>query len=200
MAYISRRGRRPMENASKVNQSYIIRQPEARDFLKRCNFPQAAEESVISQQIVPIEFPEKSPTDSIIAIDGGFQETEVRKEFPTSYITFFNFGALFFKASDLDDLRRLPFILPEDMKKLRDMQRAKPFILPTCNVSLDGRTLTNSVRLAVFEFFTKSEDPPLMETLRWLLFENYNRNKPSQAYSLSTCPHCKATKIRLFSI
>ncbi|MGB7442530.1 MAG: hypothetical protein WA919_15810 [Coleofasciculaceae cyanobacterium] len=198
MAYISRHGRRPMEMASKINQSHIIHQAEVQDFLKRCNLPQAADESVITKQVVPIEVPDKSPTDYIITIDGGFTEAEIRKETPASSLTFYNFGALFFQSSVLEGLKQLPFILPEDMKKLRDMQRARPFTLPTRNISLDGLTLTHSVRLAIYEFFTKSQvddDPPLIKALRWLLFEEYNTSKPPQAYNLSSCPHCKTTKI-----
>ncbi|NEQ67551.1 MAG: NurA domain-containing protein [Symploca sp. SIO2D2] len=198
MAYISRRGRRPMEMASKINQSHIIHQPEIQDFLKRCTLPQAADESTITQQMVPVEVPDKSPTEYIIAIDGGFTEAEIRKETPASSLTFYNFGALFFQSSILEDLKQLPFILPEDMKKLRDMQRARPFTLPTRNVSLDGRTLTHSVRLAVYEFFTNNQvddDPPLIKALRWLLFEEYDTDKPLPEYHLSSCPHCKTTKI-----
>jgi hypothetical protein len=197
MAYISKHGRRSIESASKINQAHIIRQPDVKSFLERCTLPKPADPSVIAQQVVPIEFPEKSPTQFIITVDGGYTEAEIRKEVPSSAVTFYNFGALLLKVSDLDDLKQLPFILPEDMKKLRNIQRANPFTLPTRNVSLDGKTLTHSVRQAVYEFFSKSQDgdPPLIKALRWLIFEEYNSDKSPEDYNLSRCPYCSAKDI-----
>ena len=78
---------------------------------------------------------ENNPIKHIIAVDGGRSEVFVRKDFPSSTLTFFQFGALFFKTEDLEAISKKAFIDPEDMAKLNTIERYK-LALPTKNILL----------------------------------------------------------------
>ena len=89
-----------------------------------------------------------------------------------------------------------PFIDPDDMSKLKRIQRLK-LVLPIRNVSLKGEsTLTDSVRRAMYDFFRrKMDDGRLIDTLRWFIFQDYG---PKVAeWTLASCPVCAASNIPL---
>jgi predicted RNA-binding Zn-ribbon protein involved in translation (DUF1610 family) len=199
MGYISRNNRRPAEYASKGGHLGIINQPAVNTFLERCILPsRRGEVQMLPVNLVEVQPPEKNPIEIIIAIDGGYGETVIQKEFPSSLITFFNFGALMFRVSDLDNLKEIPFIDPKDMARLKNIQRF-PFVMPTKNISLDGNTLTNSVRLSLFEFFSQSQDgeKPFLDALRWLIFQQYQGGKAAPTWNLASCPSCEARNIEI---
>jgi hypothetical protein len=196
LGYTSRRNRRPSEYASKGGHLSIINEEAVNSFIKRCKLPFASEQiKMDSSSLVDIEPLEKNPIEIIIAVDGGYGETLITKEFPSSTLTFFNFGALMFKVSDLEDLREIPFIDPVNIAKLKRIQRFH-FILPTRNISLEGNTLTNSARQALFEFFTKKHngEKPFIEALRWLIFKQYGPGN-SISWNLASCPNCDERNI-----
>src|SRR5690606_30732207 len=123
-------------------------------FLKKGIVPKKAAEIELPEgnlfKLGPIS---QNPITHIVAIDGGFQEVPVQPEFPSSTICFFQFGALFFSISDLEQINNQAFIEPDDMAKLKQIQRLK-FTLPVRNFVLEGEaTITNSVRRAVYDFF-----------------------------------------------
>src|SRR5581483_6868955 len=112
---------------------------------------------------------------------------------------FYNFGGLLFETTDLQALHAKPFIDPEDMAKLRNMQRF-PFVLPTKNVCLNRCTsLVESVRWSIFDFFTQSHDneKPLINALRLLLFQEYNPGVTERVWILASCPVCHELRIRI---
>jgi len=189
MGYISRSGKRPFETASKSSHSYIINDPEVMSFLEGCDLPKEAEYVDLgSHNIVELEEVKNNPIKHIITIDGGYSEVFVKKEFPSSTITFFQFGALVFNVSDLDEISRLPFIDPEHISKLKNIQRLK-LVIPTKNTMLKGQiSLTHSIRKALYDFFMReSTDESLMETLKWFLYEEYENTIPN--WHLATCPN-----------
>lgn len=197
MGYVSRRGRRPAEYASKSSHSHVINDDSVREFLEGCELPKRAEEISfsghhnVSHQPVPA-----NPIQHIIAVDGGYSEVAVRTEFPSATICFFQIGALIFGIDDLDGIDRQPFIAPEDMAKLKNIQRLK-FTLPVRNITKKTeRTLTDSVRRALHDFFQrKTDDETLMETLRWFIFHEYGTRIPE--WNLASCPICGHTNIPL---
>ena len=139
---------------------------------------------------------DKNPIKNIIAIDGGYNEVPVKDRFPSTKITFFQFGSLIFKTSDLDEISEEPFIDPEDIAKLKKIDRFE-FVLPTRNI-LFGKTntLTDSVRLALYDFFIKDiDDDNLINTLRWFIYEEYGKNHSER--NLPSCPKCYARDIKL---
>jgi len=85
----------------------------------------AAEVDIPAELLVSIEPPVKNPIKKIIAIDGGYTDIMVRKEFPSSTLCFIQFGALVFSVSDLEEISRKEFIDPTDMARLKEVERFK---------------------------------------------------------------------------
>jgi len=139
---------------------------------------------------------ENNPIKHIIAVDGGRSEVFVRKDFPSSTLTFFQFGALFFKTEDLEAISKKAFIDPEDMAKLNTIERYK-LALPTKNILLkEASSFKESFRKSLVDFFMKgSAGETFAETLRWLIFQEFDA--PIDVYNLSTCPSCGAGDIPL---
>ena len=160
-----------------------------KDFLTNCELPKSVDEVEISdtmlQQVPQIN---SNPIKHIIAIDGGLTPVSVKKEFPSSTITFFQFGILSFSVSDLEGLADQAFIDPEDIAKLKNIQRLK-LTLPTKNINIKGeKTLTNSIRNTLFQFFNQTiEGDNLLKTLEWFLFQDYCN--PITQWNLATCPN-----------
>jgi hypothetical protein len=197
MAYANKYGRRPTEYASKSAHSQVVNDPLVRAFLEKCSLPKRADEvSFSDHRELPFEPVSDNPIRHVIAIDGGYDEVMVRSEFPSSPMCFFQFGALIFSVEDLEDLEEQPFIDPDDMSKLKRIQRLK-LVLPIRNITLgDESTLTDSVRLAVHDFFRqKVDDERLADTLRWFVFQEYGP-KVSE-WNLASCPICDARNVRL---
>lgn len=197
MAYANKYGRRSTEYASKSAHSQVVNDPLVRAFLEKCSLPKRADEvSFSDHRELPFEPVSDNPIRHVIAIDGGYDEVIVRSEFPSSTMCFFQFGALIFSVEDLEDLEEQPFIDPDDMSKLKRIQRLK-LVLPIRNITLgDESTLTDSVRLAVHDFFRqKVDDERLADTLRWFVFQEYGP-KVSE-WNLASCPICDARNVRL---
>ncbi|MHB1424098.1 MAG: DNA double-strand break repair nuclease NurA [Gemmataceae bacterium] len=167
------------------------------EFLAGCSLPKRAEEVNLSEHLsAPFEPMADNPIQHVIAVDGGYNEVAVQKEFPSATICFFQFGALVFSVADLEQLDDQPFIDPDDIAKLKRIQRLK-LMLPVRNVALKSEgTLTASVRKAVYDFFCRSmDDGKLIESLSWFLFEQYGGGVPS--WTLASCPACKTRSLPL---
>jgi hypothetical protein len=197
MPYSSVSGRRPGEAASKSAHGHIINDPKVRAFLERCDIPKKADDVHLDKHLVLSFTPlETNPIKHVIAVDSGFTEVAVQSRFPSAKICFFQFGALAFAMEDLIALERGPFIDPDDISRLKQIERLQ-LTLPLRNVQLKGEpTLTASVRRAVYEYFRqKLEDRELIETIRWLLFQEYGNG--ADTWTLSNCPTCRETRIPL---
>lgn len=201
MAYSARNGRKPLEAASKTNHSFIIRNPVVQAFLASCAIAQPPDPTLVSLKAVPFTKPSDDSIRLIIAIDGGLTEVMVQEKYPSSSYTFYSFGGLLFQTADLEALRAKPFIEPEDMAKLRNIQRFQ-FVMPTVNLTLKGcGSLVESVRRSIFDFFAESHDgeQPLIVALRWLLFQEYNPHMSDhdRVWTLGSCPNCQAPRIKM---
>jgi len=194
MSY-SKTGNRPFEFASKSNHIHIIKDPEVQNFLSQHELPKEGDEiSLFEQHLIDIDFDVKDSIEFIIAVDGGDTTVPVKSKFPSSTITFFQFGANLLTISDLKELREQPFISPQSISKLKELQRIK-FTLPTKNIGLiheNGKraTLTYSVRKALYDFFQKHD---YLKTLKWFLFEEY-KPIPKAERELASHPLNSATK------
>ena len=196
MGYVSKKGRRPTEYASKSSHSYIIKENAVISFLSNCNLPKPAEEiNIPESNIISIDN-NKNTINYVIAVDGGYTEATVVKEYPSAKISFLQFGALFFNLRDLEELENKKFIDPIDISKLKNIQRFK-FVVPTKNITLkDEKTLLDSVRKTIYKYFlSQPEDERFIDTLRWFIFEEYNNGKV--VWNLANCPNCNHTKINL---
>lgn len=187
---IRSRSSKPDEWASKINHTHIINDPFIKNFLDTCNFPKKASDINVQDLDLIYDFNADidNPIKYILAVDGGYTTVEVQKGFPSSQIAFFQFGALLFNVSDLNDLSEKPFIFPEDMDKLQDLQRFK-LVIPIKNIiSREQISLTDSIRKEIHEFFMKSRgNSRFIETLSWLIFEEY-KPTPLQFYTLGNSP------------
>ena len=182
MSYSSN-GRRPIELASKSSHHHIINDPEVQRVLGRIYRPPRDAGASIEEMCVPHVLPAENPIEFFITVDGGYTETAIEKEYPSRLIHFMQFGALYFKTDDLTSIGRMPFIAPEDMAKLKNIQRLK-LVLPTKGVRFNDETsLKGTVLKAVYEFFlnnTLSESHNLLDTLAWFIFKRYKGGKKNQ--------------------
>ncbi|TBR56702.1 hypothetical protein B4U84_28165 [Westiellopsis prolifica IICB1] len=197
MGYTSKHGRRPSEYASKSAHSHIINDSSLQEFLNQCNLPKLASEVTLDGCDRFIYQPvAKNPIRNVVAIDGGYTEVAVQTGFPSSTVCFFQIGALIFSIDDLDGIDKQPFIDPEDMAKLKQIQRLK-FTLPVRNVQVKSEgTLINSVRRTIYDFFCqKIDNDELIATLRWFIFQEYEADVP--VWNLASCPICGSSNIPL---
>lgn len=188
---ISSRSHKPNEWASKANHTHIVNDPFIKDFIKKCQFPKGSESIQESDTKLIYDLSQNidNPIKHILAVDGGYTSVEVKKDFPSSQIAFFQFGAILFNTEDLDSLSEKPFIFPEDMNKLHNLQRFK-LALPIRNViSDDQKSLKGSIRKALYSFFMAMRDSSsFIETLSWLIFKEYNYSSNAE-YPLASNPN-----------
>lgn len=196
-----------LEIANKSAHSHIINDPAVKEFLNRCKLPKRfGEVSINTNDISTLDSTIDNPIDNVIVIDGSRSTVSVIKEFPSSELTFFQFGALRFSISHLEELSCETFVGPEDIAKLKEDFGRLKFPVPTKNIIFDDEySLKSSFRRAIFEFFCSEFnveffDTPLtsslIETLKWLIFEEFE-DIPRYSWKLASCPHCDMT-IELF--
>lgn len=186
-----------MEMASKSAHSHVINDPAVKAFLQDCRLPLDVEQMALSQDVLLKVEDRHNPITHVIAIDGGTTEVPVKKSFPSSTITFFQFGVNMFSLADLDHIAAQPFIAPEHIEKLKQIERIK-LVLPTKNVALKGNsTLTHSIRRTLNDFFLKSRNngEGFGHSLRWFLFEEFAT--PTAQYKLASCPTCRESGVSI---
>ena len=187
---------KPFERASKTSHTNIINDTEVQSFLSTCKLPPYQEDIDDNDLNIHILEPLSSnPIKNIITIDGGYTNVTVKDDFPSSTIAFFQFGALIFKHQDLVDLKEKPFIDPDDFSKLQKIQRIK-LVIPTKGIFVNNEAdFISSVRKAIYEFFIrKPEQNGFMETLKWLIFEEYKMGSCNNVWHLATCPNLNCNK------
>lgn len=195
MGYSSKNNRRPFEAASKASHHHIINDPEVQRLMERIYTPPNPEEISLEDLIVNFNPNQANQVDAIIAVDGGYTEALLSKSFPSRTMHFLQFGALLFKQEDLIELNNSAFIAPEDMAKLKNIQRLK-LALPTKNIRFqDESTLTASILKGIYEFFiinSLGEDQSLIDTLAWFVFRRYKpqnqRTEYEKQWNLATNP------------
>jgi hypothetical protein len=194
MAYGSIKGRKPIERASKIAHGEIINNPTVKSYLEGCSIPRAAETKHVESLATAVPPPVDQPISTIIAIDGGYTEAPVRREFPSAAITFFTLGPLLFHLRDLEELDQQAFIAPEDIAKLKHIERYT-LVLPTRNVSRHGKSLQLTILETLQEFFEARPhgDPPIIDALRWLLFRGWVTGG-EKSWLLPNCPNANCAR------
>lgn len=225
MSYSKSSGK-PFEYASKTSHRHIITDQDIQQYINECIIPFEGRDVDLNPRLLhDINYPPKNKIQNIIAIDGGYTTIAVKKKFPSSLITYFQFGTLLIERKHLDSLHAKPFISPGDMAKLKKLMPDK-LAVPTKNLLLKGQTsLKYAVRKVIYDFFiNKDKDQtPLIDTLYWFLFRKYEYTAahfPAQcqctfkrinaedylykcesfnnkSYQLSQCPNCEANEISL---
>lgn len=194
MAYSS--DRRPMEGASKTSHRHVVQDDIVKEYLSQVA-PRVKPSDINLAQYTLVDYHEclNNSIKSFMAFDGGYQEIVVEKGHPSATLCFFQFGALYFQRNDLDTLKNTPFIDPDDMARLRQMDRLK-LVLPLRNyVMRTESSITHSVRRTLQAFFAtphKGDTKSMLDTLRWFVFRQYLPvAKQPLTYTLSQCPHCQ---------
>ena len=194
MGYPSKNNRRPFEAASKASHHHIINDVEVQQLLTRLYKPPRPDDIPLDDFTFDVVAPQSNQAEAIIAVDGGYTEAVIDKDFPSRTMHFLQFGALLFKQEDLLQLNAAPFIAPEDMARLKNINRLK-LALPTKNIRFnDEATLQGSVLKAVYEFFLKNnlgEAHSLIDTLAWFVFRRYKQNGRTdndKTWNLATNP------------
>lgn len=209
MGYSSKYGRRPIEYASKSAHTQIISDQEVQLFLDKCKFPNNKECIKLDENLIyHVNEEIRNPIKYIIAVDGGYDVISARKKYPSASIAFFQFGALMFRVEDLHCIEKQAFIQPEDMQKLKQIERLK-LVIPIQNIIFSHeKNLTDSIRRIIFDFFFSKPYPlhekssNFIKTLYWLIYSEYipikDRESSLDEYNLSRCPCCKKRDIKLY--
>lgn len=177
MGYWSK-GRKPIERASKIAHIELLKNPEVQAYVGGCVLPSAPNPESLDSMLNELVDVDTSGTTAVIAIDGGYTETYVREEFPSASIAFFTFGPLLFELSDLRALDQKRFIAPEDLARLKRIERYS-LVLPTKGVRRkDQPSLSATIRRTIYDFFIKprgEDDERLITSLGWFLFRRWKR-------------------------
>ena len=193
MAYSSS-GPKPIERASKASHHHIINDSVVQATLANLYVPPPQDPEVLLAKAHEFR-PVTSRIANVIAIDGGYTEIPVRANFPSATVHFFQFGALLLRLEDLRTVAMSRHPDPDDMSKLKRIERLK-LALPTRNARFKGQsTLRDSVRREIYAFFCRerlAEPTSLMDTLAWFLFRRYkgpDKDSDDAAWKLSSNPH-----------
>jgi hypothetical protein len=174
MAYGSR-GRRPIERASKSAHHHVINDETVVSLVTQSWLPPAHDEVTLPSGVIIPGVDANLPVEHFIAIDGSYQEAVVRPEYPSSILCFMQFGAVAFSREDLLSIDRSPHPAPEDMERLRNLERLK-LAFPLRNMRVaDATTLTDSIRQCIYHFFNSAvlSGSSLMDTLKWFIFREF---------------------------
>jgi hypothetical protein len=184
-------GRRPFERASRSAHHHIVNDADVQSLLSKSWIPGAREVSEGEWALSEPNLEAFKTIEHVIAVDGSFTEAVVQPNYPSSSIGFMQFGALSFRKSDLERLDRSPHPAPEDMERLRNLERLK-LAYPIRGIRLNRHdSLTDSIRSSLHDFFaTKTiEGVPLADTLAWMLFALYRpRDDRPRSWHLATDP------------
>lgn len=188
------------QRAGNIAHNYIINNEEVQSYLNNCIIPIEAEKVELNKSLLhDINLPTESSIEHIVTTDGEKTTIPVKKSFPSSLITFFQFGSLLINKADLDNMKQKPFVSPSDIKKLKKIER-EHLVIPTKNISLKkGVDFKTSVRHTIHDFFKKSHtgNTPMLKTLYWFIFRTYSKTTEKQSYKLSKCPSCGTKEILL---
>ncbi|MBB4515710.1 DNA double-strand break repair nuclease NurA [Paraburkholderia fungorum] len=191
MSYSSS-GPKPYERASKSSHHHLINDVTVSEALKALYVPPRGDTSEVKKYLIEFE-PIASPIQHVVAIDGGYTEVPIREGFPSAAIHFFQFGALHFRIEDLVKLEHSQHVAPEDMQKLKNIDRLKLPLATAGARRKDCASLKESVRKTLYEFFAGEnlgEDVSLLDTLAWFVFRRYKsaRTPQDQKWEVSSSP------------
>lgn len=191
MGYGKIQGRKPFERASKIAHTEILNNPDVQEFVSGCTLPSAPPGAQLGALQRPLPDAERR-IQTVIAVDGGMSEAAVRKEFPSASVAFLTFGPLMLDLKDLAALDRQPFIGPEDMATLKNLQRYS-LVVPAKAVRARGaKSFAAGVRKTIYSFMA-DRHPDLIRALQWLLFREWLPDAERDTWSVPRCPSCGQT-------
>jgi len=114
----------------------------------------------------------------VIAIDGGYQVIKLDNKYPSTKLAFYNVGYIEIDLEKIKNFEKEQIIDPDEFhqsKQFGDFQ----FVLPVENIKLKGKNFKDSIRQTIYEdiFLNASiGDFKLIDTLKWLIFEEYKED------------------------
>lgn len=193
MTYSSN-GAKPIEYASRATHHHVINDESVQALIGSLHVPPTQSLATIASTAVLFTPVETTITD-VFAIDGGYTESPIQDGFPSATLHFFQFGAVHFTLEALKRLELSRHPDPDDMSRLKNIDRVK-FALPTLNTRRkDCSTLVDSIRFTLHEFLGREklgEGMSLLDTLAWFLFRQYKgagRASDEQSYEVSSNPY-----------
>ncbi len=192
MGYASK-GRKPIERASKIAHVEIIKNPDVQAYIEQCILPSASDPESLEDMLTDLADADLTEVSVVIAIDGGYTETFVREDYPSACIAFFTFGPLLFNLADLRALDNKRFIAPEDLHKLKQIERYT-LVLPMKGIRHSAQpSLAATIRRAVYDFFVMKRGPEgdqLLASLKWFLFRRWKKQPDKEIrVDLVHCPY-----------
>ncbi|WP_240329598.1 DNA double-strand break repair nuclease NurA [Helicobacter suis] len=185
----------PGERASKINHREIVESEEVRAYLARCekippridilNFDDTCIElSQINNQL-------DSHIERVVVVDGSCAEVPINQEFPSYKLCYYIIGICTFPLKNLETLENKPTIDHLDIKELENYERFT-FVMPMQNIRLEEKDFTTTFRETLYEIFKENGlnegEYSLLDTLKWLVFQEYSSKKGSIKIS---CWHCE---------
>jgi hypothetical protein len=182
-----------MERANKVSQVSVINNAVVQELLSQCAIPEASDVVTLTSLAQPVPPSVEQPIRAVVAVDGSMREVSIRDEYPSATITFFAFGPVCFRLDALQALDHQPFIAPEDLARLKNIERYA-VALPTRNISRNRLSLVDSIRSTLHDFFAqrRGSEAPFYQTLRWILFRQWDTGGDKR-WPMTRCPNhgCK---------
>lgn len=200
MSY-STTGPKPYERASKSSHHHIINDESVLAALKGLQLPPKSDDVSLKDLLCKFE-PVQTTIQHVVAVDGGYTEVPLRDGYPSAALHFFQFGALHFRVEDLVALESSRHVAPEDMQKLKNIDRLKLPLATRGARRKDSASLRDSVRKTVYEFLANErlgEDVSLLDTLAWFVFRRYKsaRTNADESWELSSNPYGAAGHVQL---
>jgi len=191
MAYIG-------EKASKFNHQSIINNPNVKEYLKKCYIPDVENLSNIDFIDYSIDFNKvkdqvESNIKKIVVVDGGYQIITVKENYPSAQIAYYSVGLLTFDRELLHLLNEQQTVDPDDIGKLKNLHKFH-FQLPVKIIKFKKKTFEQTIRETIFNIFNENkvfkdnQKTSLLNTIKWLVFEEYKGGKGT--FNLS-CPNCR---------
>jgi hypothetical protein len=187
MGYSQVKGRKPFERASKIAHTHVLSNPDVQAFVSNCVLPSAPDKTNLEMLQKPLPSIQRRIA-HVIAVDGGMTEVSVRKEFPTAAISFITFGPLTLSLKDLEDLDESPFIGPEDMARLKNLERYSLSVPAKAILAGGAATFSEGVRATINSFLANPKRPELLHALQWLLFREWLPESERHDWPVPKCP------------
>lgn len=141
------------ELANKASHGDIVKNPDVEAFLKNCEYlrqPNDTEIREILSSFKPFKFdPSAAIPQKLIATDGSIYEAMVSEKFPSTRIAYLKFGTVLINVQQYRSLNfeETKLLDPFKVAALEDNNRAVTLVLPSANVTLNGKkTVKESFR------------------------------------------------------
>jgi hypothetical protein len=111
------------------------------------------------------------------------------------------FGPLTLSLKDLTDLDFMPFIGPEDIARLKNLQRYSLSIPAKAILSEGATSFSAGVRATIHRYIANPKHPELLKALQWLLFREWLPAEDRAEWVVPRCPHrdCGGPEIKFKS-